>query len=119
MEASDYWLLHGNGATFAGQVIDSSCVLVKYTYYGDANFDGKANFDDYVRLDVGFNTGLNHWSNGDFNYSGTINFDDYVLIDIAFNTQSGTLNRRDGSGTRLTLSDLTQPVKPLSFTTFT
>jgi hypothetical protein len=31
--------------------------------------------------------------NGDFNYSGTVDFDDYVLIDIAFNSQSGTLGR--------------------------
>jgi hypothetical protein len=51
------------------------------------------NFDDYVRVDIGFNTHLTGWLNGDFNYSGSVNFDDYVLIDIAFNTQSGTLGR--------------------------
>jgi hypothetical protein len=68
-------------------------VLVKYTWNGDANFSGTVDFDDYVRVDVGFNTGLTGWSNGDFNYSGSVNFDDYVLIDVAFNTQSGTLGR--------------------------
>jgi hypothetical protein len=36
---------------------------------------------------------LTGWLNGDFNYSGAVNFDDYVLIDVAFNTQSGTLGR--------------------------
>jgi hypothetical protein len=31
---------------------------------------------------------------GDFDLNGAVNFDDYVLIDLAFNTQSGTLGRR-------------------------
>jgi len=66
-------------------------VLVKYTYYGDTQLSGDVNFDDYVRVDVGFNTGLTGWSNGDFNYSGAVNFDDYVLIDVGFNTQGGGL----------------------------
>jgi hypothetical protein len=86
MEATDFKL-----GTFDGYSPDSTAVLVKYTYYGDANFDGVVNFDDYVRTDVGFNTGLTGWSNGDFNYSDSINFDDYVLIDVSFNTQSGAL----------------------------
>jgi hypothetical protein len=66
---------------------------VKYTWNGDTNFSGDVDFDDYVRTDVGFNTGRTGWGNGDFNYSGAVDFDDYVLIDIAFNTQSGTLGR--------------------------
>jgi hypothetical protein len=66
---------------------------VKYTWNGDTNFSGTVDFDDYVRTDIGFNTGLTGWLNGDFDYSGSIDFDDYVLIDIAFNTQSGTLRR--------------------------
>jgi hypothetical protein len=60
---------------------------------GDANLDGGINFDDYVRIDLGFNTGSIGWSNGDFNGDGSVNLDDYVLIDIAFNTQNGTLAR--------------------------
>jgi hypothetical protein len=48
---------------------------------------GSVDFDDYVRIDVGFNTGRTGWLNGDFNGSGSVNFDDYVLADIAFNTQ--------------------------------
>ena len=71
-------------------------VLVKYTWNGDTNFSGTVNFDDYVRIDVGFNTHLTGWSNGDFNYSGSVNFDDYVLIDIAFDTQSGRSAHRSG-----------------------
>jgi hypothetical protein len=55
------------------------------------------NFDDYVRIDTGFNTGLTGWLNGDFNYSGSVNFDDYVLIDIAFNSQNSVLRRQSNS----------------------
>ena len=66
---------------------------MKYTYAGDANFDGRVTFDDYTRIDTGFNQHLTGWSNGDFNQSGSVNFDDYVLIDTAFNTQGSTLTR--------------------------
>jgi hypothetical protein len=98
MEATDYAAVHGG--SFDGISPDATAVLVKYTYYGDANFDGTVNFDDYVRTDVGFNTNLTGWSNGDFNSSGNVNFDDYVLIDIAFNTQGSSL-ARDGAATAL------------------
>jgi autotransporter-associated beta strand protein len=84
----------GNGTgTFGGLPYVSTDTLVKYTWNGDTNFSGVVNFDDYVRVDVGFNTNLTGWGNGDFNYSGSVNFDDYVLIDVAFNTQAGTLGR--------------------------
>ena len=94
-------------ASFDGVAIAPTDVLVKYTWNGDANFDGRVTFDDYVKIDTGFNTHLAGWLNGDFDYSGAVNFDDYVLIDIAFNQQNGTLSRavdwisgddRSGSG---------------------
>ena len=80
-------------STFNGFTVAASDVLVKYTYYGDTDFNGKVNFDDYVRTDNGFNNHLTGWLNGDFDANGAVNFDDYVLIDLAFNTQSGTLGR--------------------------
>jgi hypothetical protein len=61
---------------------------VKYTYYGDTDFNGTVNFDDYVRTDSGFNNHRTGWLNGDFDLNGNVNFDDYVLIDLAFNTQA-------------------------------
>ena len=91
MEASDFKSIYGAAALFDGQSIDTTAVLVKYTYYGDADFNGKVNFDDYVRTDNGFNNHRTGWPNGDFDGNGSVNFDDYVLIDLAFNTQSGTL----------------------------
>ena len=91
MEASDFKSIYGPDALFAGEAIDSSAVLVKYTYYGDADFNGVVNFDDYSRTDAGFNFGRTGWLNGDFDGNGTVNFDDYSLIDLAFNTQGGGL----------------------------
>jgi hypothetical protein len=96
IESGDFIPLYGN--TFRGAEIDSTAVLVKYTYYGDANFDGRVTFDDYVRIDTGFNQHRTGWLNGDFNLDGAVNFDDYVLIDISFNTQGGTLGRLSGRG---------------------
>jgi hypothetical protein len=91
MENSDYRALWGDLARFDNQPLDATAVLIKYTYYGDANFSGTVNFDDYVRLDTGFNTHRTGWSNGDFNGSGSVDFDDYVLIDISYNTQGSPL----------------------------
>jgi len=80
-------------ATFNGQTVDATTVLVKFTYNGDTDLNGRVNFDDYVRTDNGFNNHLSGWFNGDFDYNGSVNFDDYVLIDFAFNNQNGTLGR--------------------------
>jgi hypothetical protein len=61
MEGTEFKAIYGAAATFDGETIDTTSVLVKYTYYGDADFNGKVNFDDYVRTDSGFNNHLTHW----------------------------------------------------------
>src|SRR4029078_1514219 len=90
---SEYSGANGGTTTFNGRTVAATDTLVKYTYYGDTDFNGKVNFDDYVRTDNGCNNHLSGWLNGDFDGNGAVNFDDYVLIDLAFNTQSGTLGR--------------------------
>src|SRR5262249_47678036 len=83
-------LLNDNGqgaplvSTFDGQSVNVNSILVKYTYYGDANLDGVVNGADYALIDNGFNMGLHGWGAGDFNYDGVINAGDYALIDNAF-----------------------------------
>jgi len=69
-------------------------VLVKYTYYGDTDFNGAVDFDDYSRTDGGFNNHRTGWLNGDFDGNGGVDFDDYSLIDQAFNTQTSPLRRK-------------------------
>jgi len=93
LRGDEYRAIYGVHSAFGGVAVSDSDALVKYTWYGDTDFNGRVNFDDYVRTDNGFNNHLSGWLNGDFDLNGAVTFDDYVLIDLAFNTQSGTLRR--------------------------
>jgi hypothetical protein len=44
-------LAAGGSATWSGEVVDATAVLVKYTYDGDANLDGVVSGDDYSAID--------------------------------------------------------------------
>ncbi len=90
--------------TFDGQSVDANTILVKYTYYGDTNLDGKINGSDYTAIDNGFNEGLHGWNNGDFNYDGVINGDDYLLLDNSFNL----VGTPDASPTEMIATDTDQ-----------
>jgi hypothetical protein len=64
-------------------------VLVRYSYNGDVNGDGRVNADDYFRIDSSFGCPLECGPNptyfqGDLNFDDTFNADDYFLIDSAF-----------------------------------
>jgi hypothetical protein len=74
-------------SSIGGFTVAPGDMLVRYTWYGDADLNGRVNFDDYVRTDNGFNNHHTGWTNGDFDYNGAVNFDDYVLIDLGFNSQ--------------------------------
>jgi guanyl-specific ribonuclease Sa len=88
----------GRGA-FDGQTPPVGSVLVKYTYFGDANLDGVVDGSDYTCIDNGFNAQLSGWGNGDFDYSNSVNGLDYLLIDNAFDT--GAVNLEVMSATAL------------------
>jgi autotransporter-associated beta strand protein len=88
-----------NLSTFEGQSVSTTDVLVKYTYYGDANLDGKVDGSDYSMIDNGYLMQLTGWQNGDFNYDGVINGSDYTLIDNAYNTQGAQLAAETASAT--------------------
>src|SRR6476469_3203976 len=79
---AESWQLYGaGGGMFGTESVDGSAALIKYSYVGDANLDGKLNIDDYIHIDNGITTNATGWFNGDFNLDGKINIDDYVLID--------------------------------------
>ena len=42
---------------FDDEPVTNADVLVKYTYYGDANLDGKVDATDYSRIDNGYLNG--------------------------------------------------------------
>jgi hypothetical protein len=81
----------GSLGLFDGSNPAASDVLVKYTYFGDANLDGTVDGSDYTLIDHGFTAHLTGWYNGDFNYDSVVDGSDYTLIDNAFNTQAGSL----------------------------
>jgi fibronectin-binding autotransporter adhesin len=76
-------------STFDGvSGLTTADVLVKYTYYGDADLSGSVNGQDYNLIDAhnGPTSGAT-WGEGDFNYDGKVDGSDYSLIDNAFNQQ--------------------------------
>jgi hypothetical protein len=102
-------------AVFAGETISGGDILVKYTYRGDANLDGRINVDDYGRIDLNAGLGTTGWFNGDFNFDGKVNIDDYGIIDVNIGVQGPPLAPRAGPassspqitvGTRRTVAPL-------------
>jgi autotransporter-associated beta strand protein len=83
---------------FSGRSVDRNTVLVKFTWFGDADLSGSVDGTDYGLIDAGMLSAgsLKGWFNGDFDYSGTIDGTDYGLIDGAFLTQSGILGTPAG-----------------------
>jgi hypothetical protein len=59
---------------------DYNQVLVKYTYYGDANVDGRVDPTDYAIVDGNQGKGHN-WVTGDLNFDGKVDPTDYAQID--------------------------------------
>jgi prepilin-type N-terminal cleavage/methylation domain-containing protein len=98
---------------FDGTSPAATALLVRYTYYGDANLDGTVNGLDYSRIDSAKlnnsnpqNIPLTGWYNGDFNYDGVINGSDYTLIDNTFNTQGSALPSDAVSQQAVTTSEI-------------
>ncbi len=86
-------------ADLEGELLDAdgSDVLVKFTWFGDANFDGVIDAADYALIDQSWNGGNQspagggdwRWAAGDFNYDGIVDAADYALIDQVWNNFQG------------------------------
>src|SRR5204863_4462556 len=93
--------------------LSTTDVLVKYTYFGDADLNGVVDYTtDYDLWSNGFtNPGLaatNGWLYGDFDFSGIVdNTTDYDLWSTGFAHQGGPLSGTPGS---VTLATVVQPV---------
>jgi hypothetical protein len=71
-------------ATFMGETIDASTVLVRLVRNGDANLDSTVNLADFNRLAANFGRAGMNWSDGDFDYDGTVNLTDFNLLAANF-----------------------------------
>ena len=85
----DYALLH-NTTVFAGVTVANTDLILKFTYFGDANLDGLITLQDYQLTDAGYLAGFDgspghtaSWLDGDFNYDGIVNYLDYALLDAS------------------------------------
>jgi hypothetical protein len=69
----------GKGVGYAWQPDGS--VVVRYTLYGDAQLDGKSDFDDILALFPFYQAaGTYRWQEGDFTYDGKVDFDDILAL---------------------------------------
>ncbi|HYO11219.1 MAG TPA: Ig-like domain-containing protein [Tepidisphaeraceae bacterium] len=85
-------LADGQTALWNGQTVGAADVLVKYTYAGDADLNGRINGDDYFAIDTHASApAASTWPRGDFDYNGRIDGDDYFLIDSTLGRQTGVL----------------------------
>jgi hypothetical protein len=77
---------------WAGQQVDGTTWLLKYTYDGDLNLDGLIDASDYGIIDNYFQfPGSTGYFNGDFNFDGIIYAGDYGLIDNGFQLQGAPI----------------------------
>ena len=74
---------------FAGHTVDSTSLLVAYTFSGDSNLDGTVNALDFNALASNFGAGGRFWSQGDFNYDGTVNTLDFTVLSSNFGASLG------------------------------
>jgi hypothetical protein len=113
-------------APFAGELVDNSSVLVRYTLYGDTDLNRNVNLDDFNRLATNFGQSPRRWSQGDFDYNNNVNLDDFNRLAANFGLTvapvagtsprtnigrrgAGALDRRDEEE-RPTLEDLYRAV---------
>jgi hypothetical protein len=75
-------------APFSGQPIDSSSILLKYTFYGDTNLDGNVNLSDFNRLAANFGQASRRWVHGDNDYNGNVNLSDFNRLAANFGLAS-------------------------------
>jgi hypothetical protein len=77
-------VLGASGGTFAGQSVDGTAVLLKYTLSGDANLDGKVDTLDFNSLAASFGGSGKFWTQADFNYDGTVDTLDFNSLAANF-----------------------------------
>lgn len=93
-------------ASFSGQSVDATCVLVKYTYAGDANLDGQVDITDLGQLATAWQSAA-PWTGGDFSYNNVVDITDLGIL--ATNWQAGVDSPLAPSSLERTLAGLGLP----------
>jgi hypothetical protein len=87
-------------ATFAGQSIDDTSVLLKYTFTGDADLSGGVDLFDFNRLAANFGTTPRRWSQGDFDFDADVDLLDFNALALNFGQGGLSPAARDRSRAR-------------------
>ncbi len=112
-----------NLATFAGQNVDATSVLLRATLRGDTNLDRVVDFTDLLKLAQNYNRTNKVWTDGDSTLDGTVGFDDLLNLAQGYGRaflDSGTIltdPRADfASDWALARALVPEPVSLLAFT---
>jgi autotransporter-associated beta strand protein len=83
----------GPYATFRGQAVDGTSVLVALTRTGDATLDGVVNDDDVTIIGATYSPGVPQpsWALGDFDYNGFVDDDDVTLLGVFYDPSAPPL----------------------------
>ena len=71
------------GQPFAGEDVDDTAVLVKFTWFADLNLDGLIGFGDLSVFNTNYDHGVSTgrlWTEGDFTFHGLIDFQDLSVF---------------------------------------
>lgn len=90
--------VHQLFSTFDGVPLGMTDVMVKYTYYGDADLSGYVDGNDVAQWINGYNTGLTGWQNGDFNNDGVVDMNDFNLMIQSIQNESTSFSWNTGGG---------------------
>ncbi|WP_428939133.1 S8 family serine peptidase [Fontivita pretiosa] len=77
-EATD--LFGVSQGTFAGQTIDATAVLLRYTISGDATLDRRVDARDLLKLAENWQMSGRRWSKGDFDFDRTVDAGDQGIL---------------------------------------
>jgi hypothetical protein len=73
---------------FSGVPVDSSTILVKFTYNGDVNLDGCVDDNDVTFFNLFYDGGIttsHYWNEGDiFGYDGRVDDNDVTILGLTY-----------------------------------
>lgn len=69
----------GEFSSFDGMNVGANVIIVKYTWDGDTNLDGKVDTADYTAMTNGNGSS---WGQGDLNYDGVKDASDWALYTL-------------------------------------
>lgn len=83
--------------SFAGQTVDATSLLVRFTWHGDNNLDGKVNTVDFNMLAGGFGKTDGVWTDGDYDYNSLVDSVDFNNLVASYGKTSANLGPTLGS----------------------